>query len=169
MSVFFITFLAVLAAGVLLIGLLFVLYGLQIAKLAYKLRLFTESPGKDDKGNPQPSALAELVSLMGRQMAFEFMQHAKGSLMADQSTQVRQEKQIEAAVTEDLISQASPIMSLLYQMPQTRKLAQKNPHLIGQIATFIMSRIPAGAMGAGNGGGRRGVSDYSKDLGSYSL
>lgn len=145
--------LAVISTGVLL-GVL-----VRLRKWEYNLVEFISAQGEDEA-----SPLAKTIDAIGQTIGKGVSTQIHMSLLGQRSADARQERAVEADLTEDLIAQNNPgLIGILNAFPKLKRRALRNPQALGFILDKLAQVVPGGV--GGSGGNHN--SDYKSRLNKY--
>ena len=118
----------------------------QIAVLFYVNRRFTAGLRSYFAARGEhPSEFAELVGLILDQSAAKNAQSLKAVFMGQNSVASKNAGRVETAITQDLVSQQSPLLGMGMSMfPNLNKLINKNPGALAMLSTFMKGQGKAG-------------------------
>lgn len=106
------------------------------------LKLYFEQPDAQT-----PSEFAKLTVVLSDQLASSIVSSIRAQLMQAASVQSRNEKKLDQALTQDLVSNQMPLAGLALQaFPGVSKLVQGNPAFLA----LLQKMIPAGPGSTGS-------------------
>jgi len=137
-----IVFVAILLTLVILTAINLVIFGTILARINAFRRAFYEFITPAEAGGK--SALGDFVDMVSYSIGHSAFTQVRSMGAAAESARVRGERTVDAAVSQDLLAQANPVLAaIIDSMPNLRKIVSRNPALADYALEKIMSRAMA--------------------------